>query len=88
MCFIKFVFAASLVIIVVAPVAEANDFFDRLQDTIERAVEGETNRKADELTRKAMRCLYGDTECFDKAEREGRKVVVVYDSNQKATHGR
>ncbi|MCZ8114571.1 OmpA family protein [Silanimonas sp.] len=65
-----------LAVLAIAPVA-AQSFGDRLGRTVQRAVEGEVQRKVDQETREATRCALGDERCAREAQREGREVVDV-----------
>jgi OmpA-OmpF porin, OOP family len=57
--------------------AQAQNFGDRLRRTVERAAEGEVQRRADRETRRVVRCATGDDACVEQARREGSTVEMV-----------
>jgi outer membrane protein OmpA-like peptidoglycan-associated protein len=67
--------SASLML--VTATAAAQSFGDRLGRTVERAVEGEVQRKVDREAREATRCALGDERCAGEARRQGREVEYV-----------
>ena len=54
-----------------AGTAAAQNFGDVLKRTAQRAVQGETQRKVDELARDATRCALGDERCARAAQQRG-----------------
>ncbi len=66
----------ALLILAVTPVV-AQSFADRLGRSVQRAVESEVERKADETAREATRCVLGDERCARDARRQGRVVEFV-----------
>src|SRR3546814_4245253 len=66
-------FTASSVLILamaVTGMAAAQSFGDALKRTAQRAVQGETQRKVDELARDATRCALGDKRCARERSEE------------------
>lgn len=51
--------------------AAAQSFGDTLKRTVQRAVEGEAQRKVDEQARRATRCALGDERCAQEAQQDG-----------------
>ncbi len=66
------VLAASL-----AGCAAGGEFMDRVRETAADAAERETMEQVDRRVTNAVRCAFGDTECIERAEAEGRPVEVV-----------
>lgn len=69
--------ALPALLILAASPAIAQNFADRLGRTVQRAVESEVERKADETVREATRCVLGDERCAREARRQGREVEFV-----------
>jgi outer membrane protein OmpA-like peptidoglycan-associated protein len=67
----------SVSLILVGVPAAAQSFGDRLGRTVQRAVEGEVQRKVDQEAREATRCALGDERCAREARRQGREVEYV-----------
>lgn len=57
--------------------SQAQNFGDRLRRTVERAAEGEVQRRADRETRRVVRCAMGDDQCVEQARRDGNEVEMV-----------
>ncbi|GIX37204.1 MAG: hypothetical protein KatS3mg127_0443 [Silanimonas sp.] len=66
-----------LLALVVSPPLLAQSFGDQLRRTAERAAKSEVQRKVDEETREATRCVLGDERCAREARRQGREVEYV-----------
>lgn len=60
-----------------APALPAQDIRDSLKRTATRAAQSEVERKVDQETRRATRCVLGDERCRRDAERRGETVTVV-----------
>jgi len=67
---------AALMLSFVVP-AKAQNFGDRLRRTVERAAEGEVQRRADRETRRVVRCAMGDDACIEQARRDGDEVEIT-----------
>jgi outer membrane protein OmpA-like peptidoglycan-associated protein len=67
------VFTAAVLILAmaIAGTAAAQSFGDVLKRTVQRAVQGETQRKVDEQARHATRCALGDQRCARAAQQRG-----------------
>lgn len=68
--------SAALMVSFAVP-AKAQNFGDRLRRTVERAAEGEVQRRADRETRRVVRCAMGDDACVEQARRDGNDVEMV-----------
>jgi hypothetical protein len=55
--------------------APAEAQLDRIRRRVQRAAEDEAGRKAEEATRKAVRCALDDSDCAEKACKEGKTAV-------------
>ncbi|MGN7727061.1 DUF4892 domain-containing protein [Luteimonas sp. 22616] len=71
--------AALILATLVAGTAAAQSFGDVLKRTAQRAVQGETQRKVDELARDATRCALGDERCARAAEQRGDVPAAASD---------
>jgi OmpA-OmpF porin, OOP family len=82
--------AASAVLILatlVAGTAAAQSFGDVLKRTAQRAVQGETQHKVDELARDATRCALGDKRCAGAAQQRGGAQTAASDDGAAAAGG-
>lgn len=62
---------------VISSSVAAQNFGDRLKRTVQRAAQGEVERKVDQETRQITRCALGDERCIRDAERRGERVETV-----------
>lgn len=53
-----------------------------LKDKAKQALKREAGRQVDKAVRNAIRCAVGEVDCYEKASREGRKVVFVDDAGE------
>lgn len=50
---------------------------DRIRRRVQRAAEDEVGRKAEAMTRNAVRCVVGDAACAEKARKDGKTAVFT-----------
>jgi outer membrane protein OmpA-like peptidoglycan-associated protein len=65
---------AALALALAAAPAAAQSLADRLGRTVQRAAEGELQRRVDQETRRATRCALGDERCIREAREAGEEV--------------
>jgi outer membrane protein OmpA-like peptidoglycan-associated protein len=69
------VFTAALLSILLPAAAEAQ--LGRITDRAKRAAEDQISREVEELVRDAVRCAFDDLDCIEKAESDGKDVVLT-----------
>lgn len=69
--------ALMCVTLVGAFAAPASAQMDRIRRRVQRAAEDEVGKRAEELTRDAVRCALGDAACAEKARKEGKTAVFT-----------
>lgn len=79
--------AALILATLVAGTAAAQSFGDVLKRTAQRAVQGETQRKVDELARGATRCALGDKRCARATQQRGDGQAAASDDGAAAAGG-
>lgn len=55
---------------------------DRMRRAAGRAVEAETARQVERLLRNAVRCVFDDQACIDRAKKDGKDVVLTKDDGE------
>jgi outer membrane protein OmpA-like peptidoglycan-associated protein len=53
-----------------------------IKGAAERGAEREVDRKVEELSRNAVKCIFNDVDCIGKAKNEGQEVVLTDDKGQ------
>ncbi|MCC7131147.1 MAG: OmpA family protein [Gemmatimonadales bacterium] len=66
---------AAFLAVAAVPPAEAQ--LDRIRRRVQRAAEDEVGRKAEQMTRDAIRCAVGDTACAERARKAGKTAVFT-----------
>ena len=65
-----------------APGSTHAQVLDRLRRAAGRAVEGEAARQIDRLLRNAVRCVFDDAACIERAKQDGKDVVLTNDGGE------
>lgn len=73
----KMAFSLSLMLLASPGSGFLNAQFGDITKAVKRGAEQETANQAEQLTRKAVRCVFNDLECIKKAENEGDQLVLT-----------
>lgn len=68
---------ALFTLVALSAAAPAEAQLDRIRRRVQRAAEDEAGKKAEEATRKAVRCALDDSDCAEKARKEGKTAVFT-----------
>lgn len=71
--------AAALAASLSLPVTADAQILKKLKKAAKDAVEGEAERQIDRKVRNAVRCVFDDEECQERARKEGKEVVLTND---------
>ncbi len=69
----------------VAPPGARGQIVDRIKRSAERTVANELSKKIDDLLRDAIRCVVGDSDCYEKGKESGDDVIFVDDEGEVIT---
>ncbi len=69
------VFVAAALAVLLPAAAEAQ--LGRITDRAKRAAEDQISREVEEIVRDAVRCAFDDLDCIQKAETDGKDVVLT-----------
>jgi OmpA-OmpF porin, OOP family len=65
-----------------APFSTEGQVPNRLRRSVQNALESETARQLDRLLRNAVRCVFDDSACVERAKQEGKDVVLTNDAGE------
>ena len=73
----KIAFSLSLMLLASPGSGLLHAQFGDITKAVKRGAEQEAANQAEQLTRKAVRCVFNDLECIKKAENEGDQLVLT-----------